>query len=137
MPKKRQEGEYKRESLVPVDLDAFQASLFAPDKVKDLEARKPGVLAQAREDVVTEQYIVTTRCAQGVWETVFQHVDGSTVVLPEKVFQRAVQQHKQIQKEKRQDAARNRLHRVAVQDQREAEREPTDADVANFLGREK
>ena len=135
MPKKRQEGEYKRESLVTVDLDSFQAALFAPAKLRDLEVRRPGVLAQAREDIVTEQYIVTTRCTQGVWETVFQHVDGSTVVLPEKVFQRAVQHHKQIQKEKRQDAARSRLHRVARQDQREAEREPTDPAVASFLGR--
>ena len=135
MPKKRQEGEYKRESLVTVDLDAFQASLFAPQKLKELETRTPGVLAQARDDVVTEQFIVTTRCVQGTWETVFQHIDGSTVAVPEKVFQRAVQQHKAIQKEKRQDGARNRLHRVAQQDQREAERGPTDADVASFLGR--
>lgn len=88
MARKRQEGEYKRESLVTVELDSFQASLFAPEKLKTLEVQRPGVLAQAREDIITEQFIVTTRCTQGVWETVFQHIDGSTVALPESVSTR-------------------------------------------------
>ena len=52
MAKKRQDGEYKRESLVTVELDAFQASLFAPEKLKDVETRTPGILAQARDDVM-------------------------------------------------------------------------------------
>ena len=135
MAKKRQDGEYKRESLVTVELDAFQASLFAPDKLKDVESRTPGILAQARDDVVSEQYIVTTRCIQGTWETEFKHVDGSSITLPEKVFQRGVQQHKSIQKEKRRDAARNTLRRVAEQDQRQAAQEPSEADAPSFLGR--
>ena len=135
MAKKRQDGEYKRESLVTVELDAFQASLFAPEKLKDVETRTPGILAQARDDVVTEQYIVTVRCIQDTWETEFKHVDGTSITLPEKVFQRAVQQHRSIQKERRQDAARNRMRRVANQDQRKAAREPSEAEVAPFLGR--
>lgn len=52
-----------------------------------------------------------------------------------KVFQRAIQQHRAIQKERRQDAARNRLNRLAQQDQHQAEREPSDAELTTFLGR--
>ena len=87
----RIDGEYKRESLVTVELDAFQASLFAPEKLKALEVRKSGILAQACNDVITEQYIVTTRCIQGTWETELNYVDGSNLALPEKVFQRAAE----------------------------------------------
>lgn len=136
MVKRRQEGEYKKQSLVSVEMDAFQASLFAPGKLKAVETATPGVLAQARDDVVEEQYIVTTRRIQGTWEVEVQHVGDTVLKLPGKVVERIIAQRNAIIKEGRKEAARNRLNRIAEADQRAAERDPTDADVANFLGRD-
>lgn len=85
-----------------------------------------------------------------MWEYVFQHVDGETVRLPKKVFDKAKAYEKSIATEKRRDtaeeAAARRLRRVAEGDQADAARdgddadqaqisEPTDDDVATFLGR--
>ena len=134
MPKKRPEGEYKRESLVTVEMDAFAASLFAPQRLKELEVSQPGVLARRSDDVIEERYITVTRCIQGVWEYEIE-VNGVVSRIPKKVMDRFRQQEKAIQKERRGDAARNTLHRVAVSDQREAAREPSDGEVASFLGR--
>ena len=134
MPKKRQEGEYKRESLVTVEMDAFAASLFAPQRLKELEVSQPGVLARRSDDVIEERFITVTRCTQGVWEYEIE-VNGTVTKIPKKVMDRFRQQEKAIQKEKRGDAARNTLHNVAVRDQREAAREPSDAEVASFIGR--
>ena len=133
MPKKREDGIYKRESLVTVEMDAFQASLFAPDRLRELEVHQPGVLARRSEDVVEERYIAVTRRTQGVWEYEVEH-RGVITKLPAKVMDRFIAQRDAIIKEGRQDSARNRLHRVAESDQRAAESEPTDQDVARFLG---
>ena len=134
MPKKRQEGEYKRQSLVTVEMDEFAASLFAPQRLKELEVSQPGVLARRSDDVIEERYITITRCTQGVWEYEME-VNGVVTKVPKKVMDRFRQQEKAIQKEKRGDAARNSLRKLADRDQREAARESSDADVGPFLGR--
>ena len=135
MAKKTEEGQHKRESLVTVELDAFQASLFAPDRLKELETHHPGILARRTDDVVEERYIVVTRRTQGVWEYEVEH-RGVVTKLPAKVMERFIAQRDAIITAGRKESARNRLHRVADDDQRAAASQPTDADVARFLGSE-
>ena len=48
-----------------IEMDAFRAMLFAPQKLEAKTTAMPGILAQARVDVVEEQYIVTVRRIQG------------------------------------------------------------------------
>ena len=133
--KKREDGQYKREGLVTVEMDAFQASLFAPDRLKELEVSQPGVLARRTSDVIEERYISVTRNTQGVWEYEMEH-RGMITKIPAKVMQRFHDQAESIKKERRSDIARNTFRRVAEADQRAAELEPTDADVAAFLEKE-
>lgn len=130
--KKRNPGEYKRQSLITVEMDAFQASLFAPEKLKELERTTPGVLAQARDDVIEEQYIVTTRRIQGTWEYEVTHVVGDKMRMPAGVIDRFMDQRKAIIKEGRSDTAKARAapkSRAGTGDP-----QPTAADVARFLG---
>ena len=134
MSKKRQDGEYKRESLVTVEMDSFEASLFAPQRLKELEVSQPGMLARRSYDVIEERYITVTRCVQGTWEYEIE-VNGVVTKIPKKVMERFHRQEKAIQKEKRRDQARNSLNKIAQQDQRDAAREVTDADVVTFLGK--
>lgn len=133
--RKRTDGVYKRESLVTVEMDSFQASLFAPERLKELEVSQPGVLARRSEDVIEERYIVVTRRTQGTWEYEVEH-RGVVTVLPARVLERFIAQRDAIITEGRKDSARLRMTRVAEADQRDAAREPTDTDVAAFLGRE-
>lgn len=134
--KRRREGEpYKRESLVTVKMDQFQASLFAPQRLKELEETQPGILFRRTDDVIEERYIAITRNYDGVWEYEME-IGGVVTKIPAKLMERFQQQTKAIQKERKSDQARNSFRRIAKSDQRAAEREPTDVDVANFLGRE-
>ena len=59
------DGEYKKQDLVTIEMDASRAMLFAPQKLKAKTTAMPGILAQARDDIVEEQYIVTVRRIQG------------------------------------------------------------------------
>ena len=133
MAKKHEDGQYKRESLVTVEMDAFQASLFAPDRLKELETHQPGILARRTDDVVEERYIVVTRRTQGVWEYEVEH-RGLVTKLPAKVMERFITQRDSIITAGRKDAARNRFHRVADSDQQDEDHQPTDSEVARFLG---
>ena len=133
MAKKHEDGQYKRESLVTVEMDAFQASLFAPDRLKELETHQPGILARRTDDVVEERYIVVTRRTQGVWEYEVEH-RGLVTKLPAKVMERFIAQRDAIITAGRKDAARNRFHHVADSDQQDADHQPTDSEVARFLG---
>ncbi len=133
--KKREYGVYKRESLVTVEMDSFEAALFAPERLKELEVSQPGILARRSDDVIEERYIVVTRRTQGTWEYEVEH-RGVVTKLPADVMDRFIEQRKAIIKEGRSDAGRNRLRIVAEDDQEEAALEPTDGDVAAFLGKE-
>lgn len=119
------DGEYKKQDLVTIEMDAFRAMLFAPEKLKVKATAMPGVLAQARDDIVEEQYIVTVRRIQATWEYVIHH-DGTEIKLPAEVIDRINKSRELIISRGRKDAARNRLHRVAVVDQAAATREPDD-----------
>ena len=62
------DGEYKKQDLVTIEMDAYRTMLFAPQKLEAKTTAMPGILAQARDDIVEEQYIVTVRRIQGTWE---------------------------------------------------------------------
>ena len=81
------DGEYKKQDLVTIEMDAFRAMLFAPEKLNAKANAMPGVLAQARDDIVEEQYIVTVRRIQGTWEYTIHH-DGAEIKLPSEVIDR-------------------------------------------------
>ena len=128
------DGEYKKQDLVTIEMDAFRAMLFAPAKLQAKTTAAPGILAQARDDIVEEQYIVTVRRIQGTWEYTIHH-DGDEIKLPAEVIDRISKSRELIISRGRKDAARNRLHRVAVADQAAANREPDDrAKGLSFLG---
>ncbi len=57
-PPQRMNGEYKKRGLVTIEMDSFAASLFAPEKLRQVELNTPGLLAQNRSDIVEEHYIM-------------------------------------------------------------------------------
>ena len=117
-----------------IEMDAFRAMLFAPEKLNAKANAMPGVLAQARDDIVEEQYIVTVRRIQGTWEYTIHH-DGAEIKLPSEVIDRINKSRDLIISRGRKDAARKRLQRVAAGDQAAAAREPDNAAGAmSFLG---
>ena len=126
------DGEYKKQDLVTIEMDAFRAMLFAPEKLNAKAGAMPGILA--RDDIVEEQYIVTVRRIQGTWEYTIHH-DGDEIKLPAEVVDRINKSRDLIISQGRKDAARNRLQRVAAGDQAQAAREPDDpASAMAFLG---
>ena len=128
------DGEYKKQDLVTIEMDAFRAMLFAPQKLEAKTTAMPGILAQARVDVVEEQYIVTVRRIQGTWEYTIHH-DGQEIKLPAEVVDRISKSRDLIISRGRKHAARNRMQRVAAHDQAAAAREPDDpASAMAFLG---
>ena len=128
------DGEYKKQDLVTIEMDASRAMLFAPQKLKAKTTAIPGILAQARDDIVEEQYIVTVRRIQGTWEYTIRH-DGQEIKLPAEVIDRIIKSRDLIISRGRKDAARNRMQRVAADDQAAAAREPDDpASAIAFLG---
>ena len=128
------DGEYKKQDLVTIEMDAFRAMLFAPEKLKAKTTATPGILAQARDDIVEEQYIVTVRRIQGTWEYTIHH-DGQEIKLPAEVIDRINKSRELIISRGRKDAARNRMHRVAAGDQAAAARElDNPAGALSFLG---
>ena len=52
------DGEYKKQDLVTIEMDAFRAMLFAPQKLEAKTTSMPGILAQARDDIVEERLVV-------------------------------------------------------------------------------
>ena len=70
-------GEYKKQGLVTVEMNSFEAELFAPEKLREVERTRPGILAQGRSDIVEEKYIVTARRIESTWEYTIDH-DGKT-----------------------------------------------------------
>ena len=120
------DGEYKKQDLVTIEMDAFRAMLFAPEKLNAKAGTMPGILAQARDDIVEEQYIVTVRRIQGTWEYTIHH-DGDEIKLPAEVVDRINKSRDLIISRGRKDAARNRLQRVAAGDQAAAARKPDNA----------
>ena len=128
------DGEYKKQDLVTIEMDAFRPMLFAPEKLNVKAGAMPGILAQARDDIVEEQYIVTVRRIQGTWEYTI-HYDGTEIKLPAEVVDRINKSRDLIISRGRKDAARNRLHRVTANDQAEAARElEHPAGAMSFLG---
>ena len=128
------DGEYKKQDLVTIEMDAFRAMLFAPEKLNAKAGTMPGILAQARDDIVEEQYIVTVRRIQGTWEYTIHH-EGDEIKLPAEVVDRINKSRELIISRGRKDAARNRLQRVAAGDQAAAARKPDNAAGAmSFLG---
>ncbi len=100
-------------------MDSFAASLFAPEKLRQVEHNAPGILAQNRSDIVEEHYIVAVRRVQGTWEATIGH-DGDTFKLPGAVIDRIIAYRDRIIKEVRRDAAYGRLAKTAAADQRDA-----------------
>ena len=128
------DGEYKKQDLVTIEMDAFRAMLFAPQKLEEKTTAMPGILAQARVDVVEERYIVTVRRIQGTWEYTIHH-DGQEIKLPAEVVDRINKSRDLIISRGRKDAARNRMQRVAADDQAAAARDLDDpAGAMAFLG---
>ena len=128
------DGEYKKQDLVTIEMDAFRAMLFAPQKLEAKTTVMPGILAQARDEIVEEQYIVTVRRIQGTWEYTIHH-DGQEIKLPAEVVDRINKSRDLIISRGRKDAARSRMQRVAADDQAAAAREPDDpAGAMAFLG---
>ena len=119
------DGEYKKQDLVTIEMDAFRAMLFAPQKLETKTMAMPGILAQARDDIVEEQYIITVRRIQGTWEYTI-HDDGQEIKLPAEVVDRINKSRDLIISRGRKDAARNRMQRVAADDQAKAARELDD-----------
>ena len=110
------DGEYKKQDLVTIEMDAFRAMLFAPEKLNAKAGTMPGILAQARDDIVEEQYIVTVRRIQGTWEYTIHH-EVDEIKLPAEVVDRINKSRDLIISGGRKDAARKRLQRVAAGDQ--------------------
>ena len=110
------DGEYKKQDLVTIEMDAFRAMFFAPEKLNARANAMLGILAQPRDDIVEEQYIVTVRRIQGTWEYTMNH-DGAEIKLPAEVVDRINKSRDLIISRGRKDAARNRLQRVAAGDQ--------------------
>ena len=117
MAKKRKDGQYVRRSLVTLELDGLEATLFAPQKVRQIERETPGVLYQARDDVVEQWYIVTTRRhgPGGAWEAQIVSEDfPQGIKLPGKVIERLLSQRDSIIDENRRDSAAGRPPPVRV-----------------------
>ena len=128
------DGEYKKQDLVTIEMDAYRTMLFAPQKLEAKTTAMPGILAQARDDIVEEQYIVTVRRIQGTWEYAIHH-DGQEIKLPAEVVDRINKSRDLIISRGRKDAARNRMQRVAADDQAAAARGPYNpAGAMAFLG---
>ena len=98
----RTDGEYKRESLVTVELDAFQASLFAPEKLKLIQDTTAGILMQNRSDVVQERYVVQVRRIDRTWEYLVA-IGSEEFKIPGKVFDRLMAYRKSIIEEQRRE----------------------------------
>ena len=118
--------EYKRRGHVDIGMNELEAALFAPDKLKEIQAREPGYLLQDRSAVVEEIYIVTVHRLDGVWEYTIQH-DGDKYRLPAKVVERMIDYRKSIITERRREQGRTRHRRIAERDQAEAEAEVRDS----------
>ena len=126
MARKRKDGMYVRRGMVVVEMDGFQASLFAPEKLRDLERQTPGVLAEARDDVVEQWYIVKTlrHGPGGTWEVViFDEENPQGKKYPGRVIDRIISQRESIKAENRSDSARDsaNLPRVSIVEQLESE----------------
>ena len=115
-------GEYRRRSLVTIEMDAFQAQLFVPEKLEAQRRARPG---QALIDsvAVEEHYIVTTHRLDGVWDFTIIH-DGQEIRIPGQVFERMAAQRETIITEGRKvsakASAKTRLSKIAEEDQAEA-----------------
>ena len=122
MAPKHLPGEYRRRSLVTVEMDRFEAQVFAPEKLAEQERINPGK-ALLDSVGVEEHYIVATHRLDKLWTITVEH-DGIVTKIPGKVMERLIAQRDQIIKENRKAAgkegARTRLAKVAKSDQREA-----------------
>ena len=79
-------GEFRKRGLVTIEMDRFQASLFAPAKLKALDEARPG---QALRDSVAieENYVVSAHRLDGFWDYTIEH-DGVQYQIPGQVFDR-------------------------------------------------
>ena len=115
-------GEYRRRSLVTIEMDSMDAGLYAPEKLEELKRTRPGDLLDLV--AVEEHYIITTHRLDGRWGVTVEH-GGNTYRLPGKVIERILAQRESIIAEGRKDRgrqqARRRLAKVAKGDQADAE----------------
>ena len=121
-------GEYRRRSLVTVEMDGFEAQVFAPEKLAEQERINPGK-ALVDSVGVEEHYIVSTHRLDKVWTITVEH-DGVVTKIPGKVMERLIAQREAIIREHRvrtgKQSAQARLSKVAQADQRAAALEPGD-----------
>ena len=79
MPPKYMPGEKRKRSLVTVEMDGLDASIFAPDKWEKHRA------TDTADTIIDQDYIVATRRFDGRWSHKII-IDGLEVNLPHKVF---------------------------------------------------
>ena len=121
MPPKYMPGEKRKRSLVTVEMDGLDASIFAPDKWEKHRA------TDTADTIIDQDYIVATRRFDGRWSHKII-IDGLEVNLPRKVFRALCRQVDAITREERSDRGkaqaekrRAELAARAAQDQLESE----------------
>ena len=122
MKASRLPNEYRKRSLVTIEMDVFEALIFVPGKLKAQEEASPG--RQLVDSVaIEENYIVVTHRLDGNWDYTINH-DGVETKLPGPVVDRIIAHRDAIIKEGRKasgkESAKKRLRQVAESDQAEA-----------------
>lgn len=130
MPAKRMPGEHIRRSLVTVEMDGLEASVFAPEELE----RQQKLRRDLADTVIEQHYIVSTRRFDGHWFFRVEH-NGEVYQLPAAVIDRIIGQRQSIIKAQRQErgkaqaeARAAKLGRVAMSDQAAAASEDLDTD---------
>lgn len=124
MAKTKLPGEYRRRSLVTVEMDGLDAALFAPVKLEQIKRTRPAALEESV--VIEENYIVSTKRLDGRWSFTVEH-DGVATILPPGVVDRIMAQRDSIITEERKDRGR-------LQARQRAAKEPTAERVMEETG---
>ena len=107
MPPKLLPGEKRKRSLVTVEMDSFDAGIFAPER---WEAHKK---ANPTETVMEQDYVVSTRRLDGHW-THKVKIDGVEVVLPHKVYETLKRQVETIITEERSERGKTQAEKRKI-----------------------
>ena len=112
-------NEYRKRSLVTIEMDSFQAMIFVPGKLKSQQEANPGKHL-VDSVAIEENYIVVTHRLDGNWDYTINH-DGVETRLPGLVVDRINSHRAAIIKEGRkasgEESARKRLAKVSASDQ--------------------
>lgn len=105
-------GEYRKQSLVTIEMGDMEAALFAPAKLEEVRKARPGDALRSGI-ALEEHYILTAHRLDGVYDYSITH-DGETFRIPAKVFDRLAKMRESIidQARKEQGKARKAANQM-------------------------